>query len=158
MNEYLIKWILVLFWSSVKYLFGFLIALGSPPHFSFVELLFANVGGGMLGVIAYLYFWEFIVKLWKRWRKPKVKEGIKMTNRRRWLVKIIARYEIYGIVILTPLILTPPLGTILAASIEPNKWKIKIYMLASFLTWTIGLYTLHEIFGINLDEVIDNLF
>lgn len=158
MSAYLFKWISVIVWSAFKYLVGFFIALGSPPHFNFLEILISNVGGGMLGVIVYLYVWDFWVRLWKRWRKPKKQEGVKMTNRKRWLVKFIAKYEIYGIVLLTPLILTPPLGTILAASVESNKWKIKMYMLASFLTWTIALYTLNELFGINLDQWINELF
>jgi hypothetical protein len=158
MSAYLIKLVSVLLWSAFKYLVGFFIAIGSPPHFGFFETVITNVGGGMLGVIAYLYVWEYWVALWKKWKKPDTIEGVRMTKRKRWIVKFIARYEIYGIIILTPLILTPPLGTVLAAMVEPNKWKIKIYMLIAFLSWTIIFYMLYEVFGIKLDEVVGNLF
>ncbi len=158
MSAYFLKLFSVLIWSAFKYLVGFFIAIGSPPHFGFIETMVTNVGGGMLGVIVYLYVWDYWLSIWKRWRKPEVSEGIKMNMRRRWMVKLIVKFEIYGIIFLTPLILTPPLGTILAAMIEPNKWKIKIYMLISFTLWTAGMYTLYEIFGIKLDEVIGNLF
>ena len=158
MSTYLVKLLSVLVWSAFKYLVGFFIAIGSPPHFGFIETFITNVGGGMIGVIVYLYVWEYWLTVWKRWTKYEPSEGIRMNKRRRWLVKFIVKYEIYGIIFLTPLILTPPLGTILAAAMEPNKWKIKIYMLISFSAWTIGMYMLYEVFGIKLDEIIGKIF
>lgn len=158
MTAYLIKLFSILLWSAFKYLVGFFIAIGTPPHFGFLETVITNVGGGMLGVIVYLYVWEYWVSLWKRWRKQEPNEGIKMSKRKRWMVRFMARFEIYGIVFLTPLILTPPLGTILAAMIEPNKWKIKMYMLISFVAWTSSLYFIYEVFGIRLDEVVAGWF
>jgi len=158
MAAYLLKLLSILIWSAFKYLVGFFIAIGSPPHFGLAETVISNVAGGMAGVIVYLYVWDYWVAFWKKKTGGKESLGIKINNRRRWIVRFIIHYEIYGIVFLTPLILTPPLGTILAAMVEKNKWKIKMYMFISFTCWSLGLYLLYEVFGIKLDEVITSFF
>jgi hypothetical protein len=156
MVEYLFKVFLVVFWSAVKYIIGFVTALGFG--FNFFETLVYNVAGGMTGVVIYLYLWDFMVRLRHRFFPPKPRTGIKISRFRRWLVKFIRKYEIYGIIVLTPILLTPPVGTILAASIEHNKWKIKRMMFFSFLGWTLLLYEIYKLFGIRLDEIIDRIF
>jgi hypothetical protein len=156
MVAYILKVLTVILWSTFKYIIGFITSLGLG--FGFVETLIYNVGGGMLGVIVYLYLWGFLVKLKQRFFPSKPKQGIKMSKSRRWLVKFIQKYEIYGIVILTPILLSVPVGTILAAALEDNKWKIKRFMLFSFIGWTLALYAIYALFGIRLDEVIDRLF
>ena len=158
MSAYLLKLLNVIFWSALKYILGFVVAIGSPPHFNFIETLLTNVAGGMIGVIVCLYLWDFIIRLKNKWFPPKPRDGIKMNKRRRWLVVFLNKYEIIGIALLTPVLLTPPIGTLLAAAVEKNKWKIKVYMLISFIAWTCVLYALYALFGIRLDEVIENLF
>jgi hypothetical protein len=53
---------------------------------------------------------------------------------------------------------TPPVGTILAAAIDENKWRIKRLMLFSFIGWTSVFYLMYSIFGFRLDEWISNLW
>src|SRR5437870_3561636 len=118
MTTYLLKVFWVVVWSALKYIVGFITALS--VGFSFPETLFYNVGGGMLGVIFYLYLWEFLKKIKRRLFPRKPRHGIRISNFRRWLVKFIRKYEIYGIIVLTPILLTPPVGTLLAAAIEHN--------------------------------------
>jgi hypothetical protein len=152
MESYILKILLVVGWSAVKYIFGFLSALRFD--FSFIEVLLTNVGGGMIGVIVYLYLWEFIVKIYRKFfpRKPKAKEDIKISRTRRWILKVVVKYELYGIAFLTPLLLSVPGGTLMAAALEPDKWRIKRYMFFSFLGWTLALYGLKALFGIHIDE------
>jgi hypothetical protein len=156
MWSYLLKVFIVILWSAFKYLIGFVTALGMG--FNFFETLIYNVVGGMLGVVFYLYLWDFLVKFKERFFPRKQKEGIRMSKRRRWLVKFLQKYEIYGVVVLTPIILSVPIGTLLAAAFEANKWKIKRLMLFSFIGWTLLMYGLSKLFGIRLDEWFDRLF
>jgi hypothetical protein len=156
MSEYILKVIAVVFWSAIKYIVGFFMALGMG--FNFIETLIYNVGGGMLGVVVYLYLWDFIFQLRMKYFPPKPITGIKMSKWRRFLIKVIKKYELMGIVILTPIILTPPIGTIIAITLEKNKWKIKRMMFLSFLGWTLFLYGIYALFGVRLDEVIGKLF
>jgi hypothetical protein len=108
-----------------------------------------TIGGGMLGVLVYLYLWTLILKIYYRFF-PKKPKPIKFKLLTRKLVLFIRRYEVWGIAFLTPLLLTPPLGTILAASIEPNKWRIKLIMLLSFSFWTIIILALKYLFQIEI--------
>jgi hypothetical protein len=67
-------------------------------------------------------------------------------------VKVILKYELYGIAFLTPILLSVPIGTLMAAALEENKWRIKRYMFVSFAFWTLLLYGIYAFFGIRVDE------
>ncbi len=138
MGELLAKYIAVALTSAVKYLFGVSGAL--VAGFNFLELMICTVGGGMLGVIFYLYLWDGILFLYHKIIPPKPKQFKPVGKHRRRLLKFFIKYEIIGIAILTPLILSVPVGTILAAAFEQNKWKIKRYMLLSFTGWSLLMY------------------
>lgn len=149
MGEWLVKicWVVVL--SAIKFLGGFLLALGYGfnPFFTFV----CTVGGGMLGVVFYLYLWQFIL-VFKNKYFPGTSKPFKFKKSSRLMVKIIRKYEVYGIALLSPII-SIPLGTILAAAIEKNKWRIKIIMLGSFSLWVAVLIGLQLLFGIDLSSL-----
>jgi hypothetical protein len=132
--EVLLKMLTVILWSAVKYIVGIGFAIGFG--YNLIETLLLTVGGGMLGVVVYLYLWTFILGIYHRYFPKKVKP-IKFSKNKRRLVTIIKKYEVWGIAFLTPMILTPPLGTILASTIEPNKWRIKLIMFISFCFWTL---------------------
>ncbi|MFN9582499.1 MAG: hypothetical protein ACK566_07525 [Bacteroidota bacterium] len=146
------KAITVIMWSSFKFMVGVFTALGF--NFSFPETFMSTVGGGMLGVLAYLYVWEILTALWRKvFPKKKHPGGIKINKLRRIIVIIVRRYELYGIAALTPVLLSVPLGTILAASIEHSKWRIKLFMLVSFTGWCGLLFALSRIFGVAVQEL-----
>lgn len=145
--EEIIKMASVMIWCAVKYIVGFGLAVGFG--FNPIEIIFLTIGGGMLGVLVYLYLWAVILKIYYKFF-PKKPKPIKFKFLTRKLVLFIRKYEVWGIAFLTPLLLTPPLGTILAASIEPNKWRIKVIMLISFSFWSLLLLGLKLIFNINI--------
>jgi hypothetical protein len=151
MKEMLAKYISVILTSAVKYLFGVFTAIGT--HLNFIETLVCTVGGGMLGVVAYLYLWDGILFLYHKIRPPQPKVHKPVGKHRRKLLKFIIKYEILGIVILTPVLLSVPVGTILAASFEENKWKIKRYMFFSFLAWTLLTYSLYVLLDFKLTDL-----
>jgi hypothetical protein len=145
--EIILKMLTVMLWSAVKYIVGISFAIGFG--FSPIEILILTIGGGMLGVLVYLYLWALILSIFYRFF-PKKPKPIKFKFLTRKLVVFIRKYEVWGIAFLTPLLLTPPLGTILAASIEPNKWRIKMIMLLSFSFWTILILALKYLFKIEI--------
>lgn len=138
MKELIAKYAAIAVTSAVKYLFGVGAALGAG--FNFLEMMICTVGGGMLGVIFYLYLWEGIVFLYHKIVPAKPKQFKPVGKHRRKLLKFIIKYEIVGIAILTPVLLSVPVGTILAAAFEESKWKIKQYMFLSFVGWSLLMY------------------
>jgi len=153
MIEYLLKVLSVIALSAVKYVGGFALALFVFKNNIYETMIF-TITGGMVGVIFYLYLWHFIVILYKKKFPQKPTEGIRINNRRRLIVKIVKRYELWGVVALTPIILTVPVGTIVASLIERNKWKIKYMMLISFTVWTFILLMIYLFIGEELKNII----
>ncbi len=150
MKEEIAKYVGVSLTCAVKYIFGVIGAV--TTGLNFFETLICTLTGGMLGVIVYLYLWDLIVLVYRQFFPSKPKEGgIKINNTKRWIVKIIIKYELYGIAFLTPLLLSVPVGTIMAAALEPNKWRIKRFMFFSFLGWTLLIYGISALFGIKVD-------
>lgn len=149
--EIIWKFLLVMVWSAIKYVIGFGMALASG--FNLIEVLIGVVGGGMMGVIVYLYLWHLIMHVFRKFF-PKKNKPVKFSKTKRIIVKIVKEYELYGIAFLTPLILTMPVGTILASAIEPNKWRIKLYMFVSLLFWTLLIYGLKELFHFDLPGLL----
>jgi len=151
MDDYLLKVISVVLWSGLKFVFGF--GLCVLYEFNWLETLIYTVGGGMLGVVFYLYIWEFTLKIWHRFfpRKP-IK--VKFSRYRRRLVVFIRKYEVWGIAILSPVLLSMLIGTILAISIEHNKWRIKILMFIALIFWASVLLMLQRFFGFNIAKYL----
>jgi hypothetical protein len=75
------------------------------------------------------------------------------TKRNRRLVSIFRKYGLFGIAFLTPVLLSIPIGTIVANSFEPKKRKIFLFMFISILFWSILMVSLFEIF--HAKSVID---
>jgi hypothetical protein len=75
------------------------------------------------------------------------------TKRNRRLVSIFRKYGLFGIAFLTPVILSIPIGTIVANSFESNKRKIFLFMFISILFWSTLMVSLFEIF--HAKNVID---
>lgn len=142
MKELLLKYVAVALTASVKYIFGISAAL--VAGLNFFETMICTVGGGMIGVFVYLYLWEGILLVYHKLRPPKPKQFKPIGKHRRRILKIIIKYEVVGIALLTPVLLSVPIGTILAASIEKNKWRIKLYMLMSFVLYSVVIYCFSE--------------
>lgn len=152
--ELFLKIVTVIFLSSFKFLFGIGLAIGSG--FNQIEILVFCVGGGMLGVIFSLYAWEASLKIYHKYfpRKPK---PVKFSSFKRKLVFFIRKYEVWGIAIITPII-TIPVGTVLAASIEHDKWRIKFIMLCSLCFWTLIILGVKLLLKIDFIKILESTF
>jgi hypothetical protein len=150
MKELIAKYIAVIATSSVKYLFGIFAAIGADLNF--IETLVCTVSGGMIGVLVYLYLWDRILWVYHKFF-PKKHSDKPISKSKRRILRFVIRYELYGIVLLTPIILSVPVGTILAVTFEHNKWRIKRFMLIGFTAWTVVTYGLYKLLGININEL-----
>jgi hypothetical protein len=181
----IIKIIQVILLSSVKFVTGPTFAYYNKSHdFSFFEVIFYSVIGGMLGVFVFTFFsdkihqgWLMIKLKFKRtfnsnnnYSEPvaDVDTPVKIkytyvdshqqpqkvfTKRNRRIVTIFRKYGLFGITFLTPVILSIPIGTIIANSLEPKKRKIFLFMFISILFWSTLMVSLFEIF--HAKNVID---
>lgn len=140
------KYLSVLVASMLKFVGGPVtgIALG----LTWVETWAFTVAGMMASVVLVTYAGVALQALLARFRKSAPK---RFSSRTRLAVKIWKRAGILGIAFLTPLLLTPIGGTILAVSFKVSRPLLFSYMLASALFWgivfTLAIYELPELFS-----------
>lgn len=145
-------------------------------NFTFFETVSYCVIGGMLGVVVFSFFsgpifkgWHWLVVHIKKIFKKKemfsepvadidgvleikyeyVKKGDKkklFTKRNRRIVKIWQKYGLVGIAFVTPVILSIPIGTVIASSLVQNRKKVMLYMFFSILFWSVFMTSMFEIF------------
>ncbi|HEX8549892.1 MAG TPA: hypothetical protein VF691_23220, partial [Cytophagaceae bacterium] len=92
-------------------------------------------------------FSNLLGKLFKIWIcKTFYKNSKLFSKKNRRLIKIWRSYGIRGVAFLTPILLSPIGGTLLAASFGESRGKIFFYMLLSSIFWsfifTFGLFAL----------------
>jgi len=126
----------VLFFLATKWLLGVLFILGSD--LGFWPSVFWCAGGGMLGVVFYTYLGQLFYRVWRRFR-PVADGRVRFTRLKRVIVWVRRRHGLTGIAVLTPILLTVPIGTFAANLLEPNKTLVLGYMAAAFLFWSLGL-------------------
>jgi hypothetical protein len=78
--------------------------------------------------------------------KTSDKERKLFTPRNRKIVKVWRKYGLVGIAFVTPVILSIPIGTLIANSLVNSRRKVILYMFFSILFWSLTMTTLFELF------------
>jgi len=138
----MIQIILTILSSSVKFAMTFPLAV-LQFNFNFAEtVLWTNVGG-ILGIYFFTYLSDKIIEWWKRTFRKKRKKIFTKKNRR--IVSVKQSYGLIGIALITPLLLSIPVGAFLMVRYYPrSKYKIAA-LIASNIIWSV-IYTLFYIF------------
>jgi ABC-type antimicrobial peptide transport system permease subunit len=112
---------------------------------SFTEtLLYTNIGG-IIGAVVFVFFSDLLLKAYARYwperLKFKKKTRAVFTRRNRRLVKMRVKYGLFGIVILSPLLLSIPLGSFLTVKYYGTHKANIIWLVAGQVFWSV-VYTL----------------
>jgi hypothetical protein len=138
------KELTVIFFCSWKFAATFPIAIYAM-RMSFAEtLIYTNIGG-ILGTLISVYFSGILIKLWNEYWPEKLKLHRKtrkvFTRRNRWYVKIKLKYGLLGIVVLSPVLLSIPLGSFLTVKYYGIKKTNIIWLIAGQVFWSL-IYTI----------------
>jgi len=114
-------------------------------EYSFFKTLTITTSGGIAGTIFFTYLSGWILggytKLKHRlFPSSRHKKKKVFTSRNRFLVKVKGKFGLIGLSVLTPSLLSFPLGIFLAVRYYSNKQKIIFYMSLSTFLWAIILY------------------
>lgn len=140
----ILKIITVYFSSMLKFIFGPL--GGKAAGLNIFLTMTLTVAGMMTVVTALSGFGNFFRRrILSRFRKKKPVQQEAQSNRKIFIKK----YGLAGIAFLTPLILTPIGGTLLAISVVNSKPKVLAYMLTSAVFWSVVM-TLAVYLGVDL--------
>lgn len=147
MWEEILRALPVYFSSMFKFFLGPL--GGYTIKLNILTTILTTVAGMMTVVLAFAFFGDwlrinFIQRVFKRRRR------FSASSRR--FVTIWRKYGLVGVAALTPLVLTPVIGALLAVSFGSPRDKLIIYMFVSASVWSVVLTLAVYLFG---DTVID---
>jgi hypothetical protein len=132
-------------WSLFKYMFGvatIFLTQDLSPLLGFLITL----AGSMTGVFIYVYAGEWLLERWLAGRKKK--KTFSRTSRR--IVRVKTSGGLIGIAILTPVLLTIPVGCLVAIAMEHHRMRIVRVMFFSLLGWGTLIFGLKAIFDIDI--------
>ncbi|HEY8937053.1 MAG TPA: hypothetical protein VIM65_17620 [Cyclobacteriaceae bacterium] len=152
MWETILKITSVYFASMLKFIFG--PVGGYAAGLNLITTVLTTVAGMMTIVVLFTFGGNWLRQnvLSKFSRKSK----FHISNKR--FVTIWKKYGLVGVAILTPLILTPIGGTILAISSGSPKDKIIVYMFISAAAWSLIFSGTIYIFGNEVLKVLPDIF
>ncbi|MBK9459122.1 MAG: hypothetical protein IPN94_06730 [Sphingobacteriales bacterium] len=146
----------ILGWGSIKYL----VALGLIFYYdyNFGESMILAITGSMMGVLFFSYTRDALKLLWYKYvGKPKQGKQFRVNWRTRLIVRTRQRFGLAGIAFLTPILLTIPVGTLVALSMYRSKPKVFSYMLVSFTFWSLLLIGAYQLTGFDLAQQLHNM-
>ena len=129
--------------AAVKYLLAAGISF-AHSNTGFEGFLIVTIGG-IIGVMTFTYLSDKINKFLKNYKRKTKKRGFL-----KFLVRLRRSYGLVGVSILTPIILSIPLGCYLAKTFTKSNNKIVLYMSVSIILWGIIIFGAKTIFNINI--------
>ncbi len=141
MLEEILKAITIYFWCMLKFVFGPAggYAVGLHP----ITTILTTVAGMMTVVFLFTFFDKWIrAKIFSRFRRKRLNPKTAAKFQKIW-----KRYGLVGVALLTPIILTPIGGTLLAVSSGSPKEKIIFYMFVSASFWSVVISMAFYILG-----------
>jgi membrane protein DedA with SNARE-associated domain len=133
MWEEILKAIPVYFSCMLKFILGPI--GGYAAGLNLVTTILTTVFGMMTIVLLFTFFGDWLkANVLSRFKRKNKKPNEKRNNR---FANIWKKYGLVGVAVLTPIILTPIGGTLLAVSSGSPKDKIIFYMFISAACWSV---------------------
>lgn len=147
-----IEILFMLLFSSVK--FAISIPVGIYQYnLNYIDNILLTSSGGICGVLISALLTNIILKIWNKYFAgkllfikagarlkcffPKKKQKRKFTRRNKMIINIRNKYGLIGISILTPLLLSIPIGTFIALRYYPKYIRTILYLCVSVFIWSI---------------------
>ena len=142
----------ILVLSGIKFVFA--PPLSIEMGFNYFQTILITTIGGIVGVAFFFFISQFIITLFRKYY-PKIinyfklhhlikpRSPKKIFNRKnRMIIRIMNKYGLSGIIIFTPILLSIPLGTFIAARyFSKPKHHIFLYLALSVLVWSFIMST-----------------
>lgn len=157
------KYILLILLSATKFVAAVPIASANFDFTVFETILFTSLSG-VFGVFIFTflsdkflllwkYFYQnsivekYIDQLFKRLFNPNDNPKKKFTFSNKMIIRVKSKAGLIGLCIITPILLSIPLGTFLAYRFFPNHKRTLLYLTSSVVCWSIILsLSLNKIF------------
>ena len=141
----ILQFIGVFLLASTKFLYSPAAAYASD--YSFIQTLLTTCLGGFFGVILFFKTGTIIMRWWNARFHPKKKEKKKFTKKNRAFITFRSKYGLYGLSLLTPCIISIPIGCLLAGKYYESEKLLYPLMFASVVFWSIVLTSITYLVG-----------
>ena len=135
--------------STVKFVFG-AVPMALSFGFSFFEAVTVTSLGGFTGVTFFVLMSDKLITYFKKrsaLQQHEDKPAKKIfTRRNKTIVKVKHRYGLAGIALLTPLLLSIPIGCFIAVRYFKNKQQILFYMFGAIMFWSVFISSFKLLF------------
>ncbi len=133
-----IEIISILLFASVKFFYAPPLAL--KLGYSILDTSILLCIGGITGVL-FFYFGggavsRYIGLLQKAWYKKEPKPKKKFTKLNKLIVRVRKKFGVTGIAIITPPIISIPIGCIIAYKLYSKKKSTIVYLISSVIIWS----------------------
>lgn len=147
--EKILQILLVVILSATKFLTAPITSLNIG--FGYLETLLITTLGGLLGVFFFFYVSSAIMllvsKLTSQFSNGKQAKSKKIfTWKNKVIVHVKREYGLIGLAAITPIFLSIPLGTFLAARFFSDQKKVIGYLAASVIVWSVIVSSIVIIF------------
>ncbi|MCA6365359.1 MAG: hypothetical protein IM638_20170 [Bacteroidetes bacterium] len=135
---------------ATKFLFA--PALSEYFGYNFAQSFFYTTSGGIIGILAFTFVGDWLTAVWRKlviWVKALIlrrnyKAWLRLKPKRftrstRFIVRIRGKFGMIGLAIITPCIISIPIGTFVINRFYSKKWKIILVLLSSLLLWSLIL-------------------
>jgi len=157
-----LKILIVLLVSSTKFLLAPALSFGMGLNF--IQTWLSTSAGGIAGIIIFFFLSKWILQLYSRYffyyfhllktkiygslniNVPKFIPARRFTRRNRMIIKIVNKFGMAGIVIITPILLSIPLGTFIATRYYSANHFLLVYLSASVLFWSLFMTSAISLF------------
>ena len=157
-----LKILIVFAVSTIKFLIAPALSFGMGLNF--VQTWLSTTAGGIVGVVIFFFFSRWIILLYSKYFSyyfhllktklygilkigvPKFMPARKFTKRNRLIIKMIRKYGLAGIVVLTPVLLSIPVGTFLATRFYSTNRYLLVYLSASVFFWSLFMSSAISLF------------
>ncbi len=157
-----LKILIVIAVSTIKFLIA--PALSFSLGLNFMQTLLSTTTGGIVGVVVFFFLSRWMIQLYTRYfyyyfhllktrlygflnfKLPKFIPARRFTKRNRFIIKMVRKYGLAGIVILTPVLLSIPVGTFLATRYYSTNRFLLLYLSSSVLFWSLFMSSAISLF------------
>lgn len=115
--------------------------------FNFIKVFLVSTSAGITGSILFTNISAALLKWWDKFKEKKNFSKSKVfTKTNRFIIKTKKRFGLYGIALLSPILLSIPIGAFVAERFYKDKKRVIIALSISVIFWSITLYLLFLFF------------
>jgi len=131
--------------SAVKFFAGPILA--KSFGFSYIQSILLTSVGGISGVLLFFKLGSKLILFFPNYFKSNTKKKKIFTKKNKFYVLLIRDYGMFGIALLSPILISIPIGSFLAARFfDANSVMVRAILCMSVVFWSVTLSTFLYLF------------